>query len=115
MAYYCVAHLFQGGDMYGKGESADPSSCSQPPPLRAEELTDEVWDFIFRGAAFPASVRADSEAGEAVRKAKREFEFWYPMVRFFRRFIFSFSFSFFFQRAEFLSLTISKTKKKKKH
>lgn len=80
MAYYCVAHLFQGGDMYGKGNGSD---SSQLPPLRAEELTDEVWDFVFRGAEFPASVRADSEAGEAVRRAKREFEFWYPMVRFF--------------------------------
>lgn len=75
MAYYCVAHLFQGGDnMYG---TSLPSSQQ---PLSADELTDEVWDFVFRGAAFPASVDAGSAAGEAVRKAKREFEFWYPMV-----------------------------------
>ena len=77
MAYYCVAHLFQGGDMYGNAKNADSSKQ----PLSAEELTDEVWDFIFRGAAFPASVDAESEAGEAVKKAKREFEYWYPMVR----------------------------------
>ena len=77
MAYYCVAHLFQGGDMYGNAKNADSSKQ----PLSAEELTDEVWDFIFRGAAFPASVDAESEAGEAVKRAKREFEYWYPMVR----------------------------------
>ena len=87
MAYYCVAHLFQGGDMYGKADSSSQ-------PLRAEELTDEVWDFIFRGAPFPASAgfAEDSEAGEAIRKAKREFEFWYPMVSFF----FSFGVSLYF-------------------
>ena len=74
MAYYCVAHLFQGaGNMYG---SPDPNSQ----PLKAEELTDEVWDFVFRGGAFPRSVDEGSSAGEAVKKAKREFEFWYPMV-----------------------------------
>lgn len=72
MAYYCVAHLFQGGDMYGSG--------SQSTPLAADELTDDVWDFVFRGAPWPASVDAGSAAGEAVRRAKREFEFWYPMV-----------------------------------
>jgi len=70
--------------MYGQGNgdaSSENSSNSQPPPLAAEELTDEVWDFVFRGAPFPASsVEEKSAAGEAVKKAKREFEFWYPMV-----------------------------------
>lgn len=58
--------------MYGRSGSQSP--------LAAEELTDEVWDFIFRCAPWPASVDAGSEAGEALKKAKREFEFWYPMV-----------------------------------
>ena len=44
MAYYTVAHLLQGGDMYGEARpSVDPS-----------KLTDEVWDAIFLGTAKPS-------------------------------------------------------------
>ena len=65
MAYYTVAHLLQGGDMYGKTR----------PSVSPEQMTDEVWDAVFlvkaldAGADFPAELLAEMKA---------EFEFWYP-------------------------------------
>ena len=44
MAYYTVAHLLQGGDMYGKSRpSVDP-----------EAMTDDVWDAVFLGTQLNA-------------------------------------------------------------
>ncbi|XP_020662128.3 leucine--tRNA ligase, cytoplasmic [Pogona vitticeps] len=68
MAYYTVAHLLQGGHLNGQGE----------PPLgiRANQLTKEVWDYIFfKTAPFPAT----KIPKENLDKLKQEFEFWYPV------------------------------------
>lgn len=67
MAYYTVAHLLQGGDMYGGAEAAR---------VQASDLTPEVWDFIFQEAA---DVPADCAVPRALlERARREFAFWYP-------------------------------------
>ena len=66
MAYYTVAHLFQGDyDMYGtKFGSVEPS-----------KLTDAVWDAIFLGAEKPS----ESEfPRDVLDKAIEEFDYWYP-------------------------------------
>ena len=66
MAYYTVAHLFQGDyDMYGKKfGSVEPS-----------KLTDAVWDCIFLGAEKPS----ESEfPRDVLDKAIAEFNYWYP-------------------------------------
>ena len=66
MAYYTVAHLFQGDyDMYGtKFGSVEPS-----------KLTDAVWDAIFLGAEKPS----ESEfPRDVLDKAIEEFNYWYP-------------------------------------
>uniref|UniRef100_A0A1D1XWB6 leucine--tRNA ligase n=1 Tax=Anthurium amnicola TaxID=1678845 RepID=A0A1D1XWB6_9ARAE len=64
MAYYTVAHLLQNGDMYG----SDTSS------VKPEQMTDEVWDFVFRGGPYPKSDISSS----LLNKMKQEFNYWYP-------------------------------------
>ncbi|CAD6242919.1 unnamed protein product [Miscanthus lutarioriparius] len=59
-----VAHLLQNGNMYGKEISS----------VRPEEMTDEVWDFVFCDG--PA-LKSDLPAA-LLDKMKQEFEYWYP-------------------------------------
>ncbi|CAK9327095.1 unnamed protein product [Citrullus colocynthis] len=65
MAYYTIAHLLQNGDLYGSGDSA----------IKPEQMTDEVWDFVFCGAAEPKSTGIPQSI---LNKMKQEFEYWYP-------------------------------------
>ncbi|XP_052202149.1 leucine--tRNA ligase, cytoplasmic [Diospyros lotus] len=65
MAYYTVCHLLQKGDMYG----SDTSS------VKPEQLTDEVWEFLFCGGPYPKSSDISSSL---LNKMKQEFEYWYP-------------------------------------
>ncbi|GBG67828.1 hypothetical protein CBR_g949 [Chara braunii] len=65
MAYYAVAHILQGGDMYGKPDER---------PVKPEQLTHEVWDYIFLGGKVP---QTDIDS-ELLKRMKREFEYWYP-------------------------------------
>lgn len=65
MAYYTVCHLLQKGDMYG----SDTSS------IKPEQLTDEVWDFLFFSGPYPESSDIPSSL---LNTMKQEFEYWYP-------------------------------------
>ncbi|KAF8376925.1 hypothetical protein HHK36_030296 [Tetracentron sinense] len=65
MAYYTIAHLLQNGDMYG----SDTSS------VKPEQMTDEVWNFVFCGGSYPKSSHISSSL---LNKMKQEFEYWYP-------------------------------------
>ncbi|PON97504.1 Leucyl-tRNA synthetase, class Ia, archaeal/eukaryotic cytosolic [Trema orientale] len=65
MAYYTIAHLLHNEDMYGTSRS----------PITPEQLTDEVWDFIFCGGPYPNSSVISSSI---LNKMKQEFEYWYP-------------------------------------
>ncbi|XP_074068796.1 leucine--tRNA ligase, cytoplasmic isoform X2 [Macrotis lagotis] len=68
MAFYTVAHLLQGGNLRGQAES--------PLGIRAQEMTKEVWDYIFfKEAPFPKT----QIPKEKLDKLKEEFEFWYPV------------------------------------
>uniref|UniRef100_F6WRZ1 leucine--tRNA ligase n=1 Tax=Monodelphis domestica TaxID=13616 RepID=F6WRZ1_MONDO len=68
MAFYTVAHLLQGGNLSGQAES--------PLGIRAQELTKEVWDYIFfKKAPFPKT----QIPKEKLDKLKEEFEYWYPV------------------------------------
>ncbi|CAM6128985.1 unnamed protein product [Calypogeia fissa] len=64
MAYYTVAHFLQGGDMFGK-----PTG-----PLKPEEMTTEVWDFLFRDGPLPET----KISHDLLKKMKQEFSYWYP-------------------------------------
>lgn len=67
MAYYAIAHLLQGGDLY----DGTPSIRSISP----DQMTDEVFDFIFLNGKEPNSAIPK----DMLAKMKREFEFWYPL------------------------------------
>ncbi|XP_072964370.1 leucine--tRNA ligase, cytoplasmic [Typha angustifolia] len=64
MAYYTIAHLLQNGDMYG----SDTSS------FRPDQMTDEVWEYVFCGGPDPKS----DIPSTVLNKMKKEFEYWYP-------------------------------------
>ncbi|XP_033622748.1 leucine--tRNA ligase, cytoplasmic isoform X1 [Fukomys damarensis] len=68
MAFYTVAHLLQGGDLRGQAES--------PLAIRPQQMTKEVWDYIFfKDALFPKT----QIPKEKLDQLKQEFEFWYPV------------------------------------
>lgn len=68
MAFYTVAHLLQGGNLHGQGES--------PLGIRPQQMTKEVWDYVFfKEAPFPKT----QIPKEKLDQLKQEFEFWYPV------------------------------------
>ncbi|KAM9730341.1 leucine--tRNA ligase, cytoplasmic isoform 2-T2 [Dama dama] len=68
MAFYTVAHLLQGGSLHGQAES--------PLGIRPQQMTKEVWDYIFfKEAPFPKT----QIPKEKLDQLKQEFEFWYPV------------------------------------
>ncbi|XP_037364908.1 leucine--tRNA ligase, cytoplasmic isoform X1 [Talpa occidentalis] len=68
MAFYTVAHLLQGGHLRGQAES--------PLGIRPQQMTKEVWDYIFfKKAPFPKT----QIPKEKLDQLKKEFEFWYPV------------------------------------
>ncbi|XP_057429690.1 leucine--tRNA ligase, cytoplasmic-like [Lotus japonicus] len=66
MAYYTVVHYLQNGDMYGSSESV----------IKPQQLTDDVWDYIFCDGPFPKSTDISSSL---LGRMKKEFEYWYPL------------------------------------
>jgi len=68
MAYYTVAHLLQGGDIYG--------STVGPAGIKPEQLTRKVWDYIFLGTNYPSDCGIPEET---LKKLRYEFEYWYPL------------------------------------
>ncbi|XP_037322841.1 leucine--tRNA ligase, cytoplasmic-like [Pungitius pungitius] len=68
MAYYTVAHLLQGGVLNGQGAS--------PLGIKPEQMTREVWDFIFfKTSPFPKT----DIPKDRLQRLRREFEYWYPV------------------------------------
>ncbi|KAL2936614.1 Leucine--tRNA ligase cytoplasmic [Bienertia sinuspersici] len=65
MAYYTVVHFLQKGDMYGSDTSL----------IKPEQLSDDVWDYLFCGGSYPKSSDIDPNV---LNLMKREFEYWYP-------------------------------------
>lgn len=65
MAYYTVAHLLQGGDIYGQSENS----------IQVGQLTDEVWDYIFKNGPIPST----GIPHDKLKQMKQEFEYWYPL------------------------------------
>ncbi|KAF2721014.1 leucyl-tRNA synthetase [Polychaeton citri CBS 116435] len=68
MAYYTFAHLLHK-DIFGKERGQFG--------IAPEELTDEVWDYLFtRRAEIPEGTSISKEALQTMR---HEFEYWYPL------------------------------------
>lgn len=68
MAYYTVAHLIQGGDMYGQSVG--------PLGLKPSDFNDSVWEFIFKKGAYPAGCTVPEAS---LLQLRQEFEYWYPL------------------------------------
>ena len=68
MSYYTIAHLLHG----------PPIDGSQVGPLgiKHEQMTDEVWEYIYANGPFPD---ASPVPLEAANKLKAEFSYFYPM------------------------------------
>ncbi|KAG0231025.1 cytosolic leucyl tRNA synthetase [Actinomortierella wolfii] len=68
MAYYTIASLLQGGSIDG--------SVPGPLGIRAEQMTDQVFEYIFAEGPLPT----DSDIPEeSLKKLRREFEYFYPL------------------------------------
>jgi len=68
MAYYTIAHLIQGGAYDG--------SKVGPAGIKPEQLTDDVFNYIFLNSPYPASTDIPEET---LKQLRREFEYWYPL------------------------------------
>jgi leucyl-tRNA synthetase len=53
MAYYTIAHLLQG-------ETIDGSAVG-PLGVKAEDMTHQCWDYIFKKGAYPAECKVTRE------------------------------------------------------
>jgi len=71
MAYYTVAHLLQGGVLDG--------SKPGPSKIKPEQLTDDVWNYIFRNKEFPTYPKDCGIEKSILDQLRQEFEFWYPV------------------------------------
>ncbi|CAM9242157.1 unnamed protein product, partial [Ectocarpus fasciculatus] len=71
MAYYTIAQYFHGGIDNMSGHHAPT-----PSGISADQLTDEVFDYIFLNKAQPTGTTIPVATLEAMKK---EFEYWYPM------------------------------------
>jgi len=70
MAYYTISHLLQGE----KNLNGDPKLS--PNGVDPKDLTDDVYNFIFRKGSFPQNTKISKEV---LDKCKAEFRYWYPM------------------------------------
>lgn len=71
MAYYTVAHYLHS-DPFGKTEGRAH--------VKPEQMTDEVWDYIFsRGEMSQEAFEACKIPRATLDKMRREFEYWYPV------------------------------------
>jgi len=71
MSYYTIAHYLQGENNLNGDESLSPEN------IKVNDLTDDVFNFIYRkGFPLPSNTAIPSETLE---KMKAEFRYWYPM------------------------------------
>ncbi|KAL9113198.1 MAG: hypothetical protein Q9227_002533 [Pyrenula ochraceoflavens] len=71
MSYYTIAH-FLHGDKFGR----TPGKLRISP----EQMTDEVWDYIFTRRELPdEAIKKSQISVEDLQTMRREFEYWYPL------------------------------------
>ncbi|XP_011499345.1 PREDICTED: leucine--tRNA ligase, cytoplasmic [Ceratosolen solmsi marchali] len=71
MAYYTVAHLIQGNSF--KGDK--PNILN----IKANDLTPEVWDYIFFKETKLPSPKTCKIPKESLELMRKEFHYWYPV------------------------------------
>lgn len=67
MSYYTVAHFLQGGVING--------SEVGPLGIKPEEMTDEVWEYLFRNGPWPETSTIPKDKADIM---KREYDYFYP-------------------------------------
>jgi leucyl-tRNA synthetase len=75
MAYYTIAHMLQG-----RADASDYTGRSgkgSPLGIRPEQMTPEVFDYIFLRKAYPAACGIDEAK---LTRMRESFEYWYPMA-----------------------------------
>ncbi|KAH8924540.1 leucine-tRNA ligase [Atractiella rhizophila] len=72
MAYYTICHLLHGYPLHAATEG--------PLGIKPEEMTDEIWDYLYSGKPFPENPSPASLSKEKADILKRHFEYWYPMT-----------------------------------
>jgi leucyl-tRNA synthetase len=71
MAYYTIAHYLH---------SSIDGSTPGPAGIKPEQMTDEVWDYIFtRRDLSPEIIAASGISEEWLKKLRREYEYFYPL------------------------------------
>ncbi|KAI8083040.1 leucyl-tRNA synthetase [Halteromyces radiatus] len=70
MAYYTVSHLLHQGSLNGTQVG--------PAGITAEQMTDRVWDYIFKLDTYPAD-EANVPLQATLDKLRREYEYFYPL------------------------------------
>ncbi|CAI6085325.1 unnamed protein product [Clonostachys chloroleuca] len=68
MAYYTICHYLHS-DIFGKNPGISKK------PITPEQMTDEVWDYIF----FRSEKVETDIAPEDLAAMRKEFSYWYPM------------------------------------
>jgi leucyl-tRNA synthetase len=71
MAYYTIAHLLQAGIYDG--------SSIGPFHITPEQLTPEVFDYIFLHTPYPSASSTSIPSEDILQKLRYEFEYWYPL------------------------------------
>ena len=72
MAYYTIAHILQRGELDPRKLTPEALKAN---PIQPEQMTYEVWEYIFRGGDMPETT-IDKAVLETMRS---EFLYWYPV------------------------------------
>jgi len=72
MAYYTIAHYLQGSVDNLNGDKPSPAG------IKPEDLTDDVFSYIFLHKDLPAGVTS-AISTDLLNKMRHEFEYWYPV------------------------------------
>lgn len=70
MAYYTIAHILQGEDNLEGVQEKSPGK------IDPKDLTNEVFDYVYRNAPMPENCNISQETMD---KMRAEFRYWYPM------------------------------------
>ena len=76
MAYYTVSHILQGGT-YENGiyQTNFAGKKGSPKGIKPEQMTHEVWDYIFLNGPKPKS----QIPNDLLQTMRNEFNYWYPV------------------------------------
>jgi len=72
MAYYTIAHHLHGSIDNLTGTATSPAG------ITPEDLTDDVFNYIFLGKPFPAGAPPSAVPSALLQAMRDEFEYWYP-------------------------------------